>query len=48
MQEFSKNSLNLVIYAAINGFNDRMTLYKFSQYEWAIPKNVKQELLKSF
>nr|WJK71487.1 ATPase subunit 1 [Uncaria rhynchophylla] len=38
----------LVIYAAVNGFCDRMPLDKISQYERVIPNSVKSELLKSF
>ncbi|XP_057478171.1 ATP synthase subunit alpha, mitochondrial [Actinidia eriantha] len=37
----------LVIYAAVNGFCDRMPLDKISQYERAIPSSVKPELLQS-
>ena len=37
----------LVIYAAVNGFCDRMPLDRISQYERAIPKSVKPELLQS-
>ncbi|KAI5652222.1 hypothetical protein M9H77_29409 [Catharanthus roseus] len=38
----------LVIYAAVNGFCDRMPLDKISQYERVIPNSVKPELLQSF
>ncbi|KAF3685278.1 ATP synthase subunit alpha, mitochondrial [Capsicum annuum] len=38
----------LVIYAAVNGFCDRMPLDRISQYERAIPNSVKPELLQSF
>ncbi|PSR84100.1 ATP synthase subunit alpha like, partial [Actinidia chinensis var. chinensis] len=37
----------IVIYAAVNGFCDRMPLDKISQYERAIPSSVKPELLQS-
>lgn len=37
----------LVIYAAVNGFCDRMPLEKISQYERTIPNSVKPELLQS-
>ncbi|CAB4293878.1 unnamed protein product [Prunus armeniaca] len=37
----------LVIYAAVNGFCDRMPLDRISQYERAIPNSVKPELLQS-
>nr|WRW54473.1 ATP synthase CF1 alpha subunit [Microcos paniculata] len=37
----------LVIYAAVNGFCDRMPLDKISQYERAIPNSIKPELLQS-
>jgi len=37
----------LVIYAAVNGFCDRMPLDKISQYERTIPNSVKPELLQS-
>nr|WRW54501.1 ATP synthase CF1 alpha subunit [Prunus salicina var. cordata] len=37
----------LVIYAAVNGFCDRMPLDRISQYERAIPNSVKTELLQS-
>nr|YP_010833532.1 ATP synthase F1 subunit alpha [Jatropha curcas]WFG81158.1 ATP synthase F1 subunit alpha [Jatropha curcas] len=36
----------LVIYAAVNGFCDRMPLDKISQYERAIPSSIKPELLQ--
>nr|GMC58507.1 ATP synthase F1 subunit 1 [Ipomoea batatas] len=38
----------LVIYAAVNGFCDRMPLDRISQYEKAILNSVKPELLQSF
>jgi F-type H+-transporting ATPase subunit alpha len=38
----------LVIYAAVNGFCDRMPLSKIEQFERAILKSVKPELLQSF
>ncbi|KAI5641193.1 hypothetical protein M9H77_00313 [Catharanthus roseus] len=38
----------LVIYAAVNGFCDRMPLDKISQYERVIPNSAKPELLQSF
>uniref|UniRef100_Q7M2G6 ATP synthase subunit alpha n=1 Tax=Oenothera villaricae TaxID=3941 RepID=Q7M2G6_OENVI len=37
----------IVIYAAVNGFCDRMPLDRISQYERAILQSVKQELLQS-
>ncbi|KAJ9535636.1 hypothetical protein OSB04_un001205 [Centaurea solstitialis] len=37
----------LVIYAAVNGFCDRMPLDRISQYERAILKSIKTELLQS-
>ncbi|KAL5798420.1 hypothetical protein ACOSQ2_003240 [Xanthoceras sorbifolium] len=37
----------LVIYAAVNGFCDRMPLDRISQYERAIPSSIKPELLQS-
>ncbi|KAG2269797.1 hypothetical protein Bca52824_064352 [Brassica carinata] len=37
----------LVIYAAVNGFCDRMPLDRISQYEKAIPNSVKPELLQA-
>ncbi|XP_052624749.1 ATP synthase subunit alpha, mitochondrial, partial [Lactuca sativa] len=37
----------LVIYAAVNGFCDRMPLDRISQYESAILKSIKTELLQS-
>ncbi|KAJ8427177.1 hypothetical protein Cgig2_025739 [Carnegiea gigantea] len=37
----------IVIYAAVNGFCDRMPLEKISQYERTIPNSVKPELLQS-
>ena len=37
----------LVIYAAVNGFCDRMPLDRISQYERAIPSRIKPELLQS-
>ncbi|KAF5795668.1 putative H(+)-transporting two-sector ATPase [Helianthus annuus] len=37
----------LVIYAAVNGFYDRMPLDRISQYERAILKSIKTELLQS-
>ncbi|KAL1105209.1 hypothetical protein V6Z11_D04G118000 [Gossypium hirsutum] len=37
----------LVIYATVNGFCDRMPLEKISQYERAIPKSIKPQLLQS-
>ena len=37
----------LVIYAAVNGFCDRMPLDRISQYERAIPSQIKPELLQS-
>ncbi|KAM0043613.1 ATP synthase subunit alpha [Helianthus debilis subsp. tardiflorus] len=37
----------LVIYAAVNGFCDRMPLDKISQYERAILKSIKTKLLQS-
>lgn len=37
----------LVIYAAVNGFCDRMPLEKISQYETSILRSVKEELLQS-
>ncbi|KAJ0798557.1 putative H(+)-transporting two-sector ATPase (mitochondrion) [Helianthus annuus] len=37
----------LVIYAAVNGFCDRMQLDRISQYERAILKSIKTELLQS-
>nr|YP_010035135.1 ATP synthase F0 subunit 1 [Euonymus alatus]QOX10158.1 ATP synthase F0 subunit 1 [Euonymus alatus] len=37
----------LVIYAAVNGFCDRMPIERISQYERAIPSSVKPELLQS-
>nr|UHY40347.1 ATPase subunit 1 [Tylosema esculentum] len=36
----------LVIYAAVNGFCDRMPLDRIPQYERAIPSSIKPELLK--
>nr|WBQ47765.1 ATPase subunit 1 [Eucommia ulmoides]WLW41795.1 ATPase subunit 1 [Eucommia ulmoides] len=36
----------IVIYAAVNGFCDRMPLDRISQYERAIPSSVKPELLQ--
>ena len=38
----------LVIYAAVNGFCDRMPLHKIDQFERAILNSVKPELLQSF
>nr|AIZ68135.1 ATP synthase subunit alpha [Ornithogalum saundersiae] len=38
----------VVIYAAVNGFCDRMPLDKISQYERAILSSIDPELLKSF
>uniref|UniRef100_F6I2F8 ATP synthase subunit alpha, mitochondrial n=1 Tax=Vitis vinifera TaxID=29760 RepID=F6I2F8_VITVI len=37
----------LVIYAAVNGFCDRMPLDRISQYERAIPSSIKPEFLQS-
>ncbi|CAK9161815.1 unnamed protein product [Ilex paraguariensis] len=37
----------LVIYAAVNGFCDRMPLDRISQYERVIPSSIKPELLQS-
>jgi len=38
----------VVIYAAVNGFCDRMPLDRISQYEKAILSTINPELLKSF
>ena len=38
----------VVIYAAVNGFCDRMPLDKISQYERAILSNIHPDLMKSF
>ncbi|KAG0490094.1 hypothetical protein HPP92_006957 [Vanilla planifolia] len=37
----------VVIYAAVNGFCDRMPLDRISQYERAIPSSIDPELLQS-
>uniref|UniRef100_A0A9I9DK36 ATP synthase alpha subunit C-terminal domain-containing protein n=1 Tax=Cucumis melo TaxID=3656 RepID=A0A9I9DK36_CUCME len=37
----------LVIYAAVNGFCDRMPLERISQYERVIPSRIKPELQQS-